>query len=180
MKFLWFAVLLPLLLGCAHRPASVPLASARARAALECEVWQRELSFARSVAAHDAAAFAEHVHPDAVFRPSIAKAMRGRQAIAAGWKGLIAGESATVLWYPTQVRLGPDGRSAWSSGPSLWRTRDAQGQWREELGAFHSLWFRDADGAWRVFFDDGGEIPATDAAAIAAFHAGRREACPAP
>ena len=35
----------------------------------ECAVWQRELSFARSVADHDAAAFAEHLHPQAVDAP---------------------------------------------------------------------------------------------------------------
>lgn len=35
--------------------------------AAECEVWARELGFARSVAEHDAATFASHLHPGAAF-----------------------------------------------------------------------------------------------------------------
>ena len=40
--------------------------AARAEARMskaECEVWNRELSFSRTVEAHDAAAFANHVEP---------------------------------------------------------------------------------------------------------------------
>ncbi len=35
--------------------------------ATECQVWERESSFAQSVARHDAPAFAAHVHEGAVF-----------------------------------------------------------------------------------------------------------------
>lgn len=56
----------------------------------ECAVWQRETSFARSVADHDAAAFAEHLHPDAAFGVS-GTPTRGREAITREWAGLIEG-----------------------------------------------------------------------------------------
>ena len=55
--------------------------------ATECEVWARELSFAKSVADHNAAAFAEHVHPDAAFGVERAVPTRGREAIATQWAG---------------------------------------------------------------------------------------------
>ncbi|HJW46567.1 MAG TPA: hypothetical protein VJ484_08755, partial [Lysobacter sp.] len=44
----------------------------------ECTVWQREQSFASSVAEHDAIAFAEHIAEDAVFDVGRADAIRGR------------------------------------------------------------------------------------------------------
>ena len=47
----------------------------------ECEVWARELGFAASVAAHDAAAFAEHVDPGAVFGAGRERQARGREAV---------------------------------------------------------------------------------------------------
>ena len=54
--------LAPLLAAAAAAPpAPEPLS------ADECAVFMRELSFARSVAGHDAAAFAAHIAPDAVF-----------------------------------------------------------------------------------------------------------------
>ena len=46
-----------------------------AAASPRCEVWQREISFARSVADHDAVAFAGHLHPH------VSLGGRGRQHV---------------------------------------------------------------------------------------------------
>ena len=96
----------------AATPATVPQA--------ECQVWQRELSFARSVADHDAAAFAEHLHPEAAFGVSRTPT-RGRDAITREWMPLIQGTTLKLSWYPAVVTLGGDGRTAYSSGPALWK-----------------------------------------------------------
>ena len=64
----------------------------------ECEVWARELSFAQSVADHDAAAFAEHLHPEAAFGSSLPKPDRGRDAIAASWANIVAGNGIALHW----------------------------------------------------------------------------------
>ena len=119
----------------------------------ECAVWQRELDFARSVAEHDAVAFAEHLHPDAAFGVS-GKPTRGREAITREWAGLIDGTALVLRWYPAVVTLGGDGRTAYSSGPALYEKTGTQGP-EYRLGAFQSVWRRDGDGAWRVVFDDG-------------------------
>lgn len=71
----------------------------------ECTVWQREQSFARSVADHDAAAFAGHVGENAVFNAGAREAIRGREAVAKRWAGLIEGKRVRLRWYPTQVRM---------------------------------------------------------------------------
>jgi ketosteroid isomerase-like protein len=157
----------------------------------ECAVWARELSFAQSVADHDAAAFAAHVHPDAAFGASRAAPTRGRDAITERWAGIIDGTAGGLSWYPSRVTVGPVGPArtgvarvdgpadiAWSSGPSLFEDRTPGAKARYLIGAFHSVWYRSGDGVWRVLFDDGIAPRPASAAEVEAFHAGRRSACP--
>jgi len=142
----------------------------------ECAVWQRELSFARSVAAHDAAAFAGHVGESAAFGASTPQPTRGREAIVKRWTGLIEGKHVALRWYPTRVTVAPGvADTAWSSGPSLIEVLDSKATDRYLLGAFHSVWHKDADGVWRVLFDDGVEQHPVGAAEVATFESGRAD-----
>ena len=140
----------------------MPSRSAKAAPSLrlsadECAVWARELSFARSVADHDAAAFAAHLEPQAAFGASQAEPTRGRDAIARRWAGIIDGKRFNLAWYPTRTTIGGVADIAWSSGPSLFEDPDPKAAQRYRIGAFHSVWHRGADGVWRVLFDDGVE-----------------------
>lgn len=142
----------------------------------ECTVWQREQSFARSVADHDAAAFAQHVGENAAFGASTPEPTRGRDAIAKRWSGLIEGRRVLLRWYPTRVTMAPGiADTAWSSGPSLIEVLDPKAKERYLIGAFHSVWHRDADGVWRVLFDDGVEPRPATAEEVTAFHAGQAD-----
>ena len=63
---------LTVLLACLSMPGCAvarqdPAPSAAMAGKAECEVWARETSFAHSVAAHDPAAFREHLDEGAVF-----------------------------------------------------------------------------------------------------------------
>ncbi len=157
---------------------TVPAPPAPVHGEAECEVWARELGFAASVARHDAEAFADHVDPQAAFNTSQARPLRGRQAVLDAWAGIIAGNGLRLVWYPTRVTIAAVPDIAWSSGPALYESTDPDADPRFRLGGFHSVWHRGADGTWRVMFDDGIPTrPASDAD-VAAFHAGRREACP--
>ena len=151
-----------------HADASGPAQAA------ECAVWQRERSFARSVAEHDATAFAEHLHADAAFGVS-GTPTRGRDAITREWAGLIDGSALVLRWYPVVVTLGGDGRTAYSSGPALYEDPKTGAT---RLGRFGSVWQRDDDGIWRVLFDDGIPPQPADAAAVQRFREGERVACP--
>ena len=144
----------------------------------ECEVWARELSFAQSVADHDAAAFADHIHTEAAFGSSRAQPMRSRATIAEGWADIVAGNGVALHWYPTRVTIAGEGDIAWSSGPSVFESLDPAAPQRYMLGGFHSVWHRGDDGTWRVLFDDGIPSRPATAADVAAFHAARQEACP--
>ena len=171
------AVLVGLSAAVHAQQAAPPAPPAPSLSADECAVWARETSFAQSVATHDAAAFAEHLHPQAVFGAKQSQPTRGRDAIATGWAGLIAGTKLKLLWYPAMVAIGGESDIAYSSGPALYEAIDPKAQPRYRLGAFQSVWHRGADGTWRVLFDDGiVPQPATEAD-VAAFHAGRKP-CP--
>lgn len=143
-----------------------------AEASARCEVWQRELGFARSVAEHDAAAFADYLHPRTAFgvggKPTV-----GRTEVTAQWQGIIDGSAVKLEWYPDVVTVGGDGRTAYSSGPTLY-VNPKTGAARS--GRFGSVWQRDQEGVWRVIFDDGSRPEPADAAAVRAFQEGRRTA----
>lgn len=157
----------------AEAPAPAPYSPA------ECAVWARELSFGDSLAAHDAAAFAEHLDSAAVFDAAGATPTRGREAIVAAWDGLIAGHGVELAWYPTRTTVGGDGSIAWSSGPFLMISSPQGGERQRIVGTFRSVWQKNAAGVWHVVYDAGGDDsrPATDDD-VAAFSAGRRETCP--
>ena len=148
-----------------HAQAATPQAQSSPR----CQVWQRELDFARSVAEHDPVAFAEHLHPQAAFgvgrKPTV-----GRAQVTAEWQGIIDGSAVRLEWYPDVVTVGGDGRTAYSSGPTLYVDPKTGAAKR---GRFGSVWQRDEDGAWRVIFDDGSRPEPADAAAMRAFQHGR-------
>lgn len=144
-----------------------------------CAVWQRELSFARSVEQHDRKAFAEHVFTGAVFDANTDNPTRGLDAIARRWSPMIAGKVLRLSWYPRQVVVAGDPDLAYSSGTYLYEDLAPSAKQRFTLGEFATVWRRGHDGVWRVTFDGGSPgRPATDADAKA-FHAGRRTVCPA-
>ncbi|HET6806112.1 MAG TPA: nuclear transport factor 2 family protein [Frateuria sp.] len=143
-----------------------------------CAVWRRELSFARTVQQHDAAAFAAHVEPGAVFAANSPHPQRGRAAVLASWRDLIAGKPMRLAWYPTQVVTGGEADIAYSSGPWLMETVNPSARTRYVLGHFATVWHRGKDGAWRVLFDAGDEGTPSDEAGAAAFRKGRQAACP--
>lgn len=142
----------------------------------ECAVFARELSFARSVAAHDAAAFASHIAPDAVFAAGSPAPQRGRPAIERAWAPIVRGEGMRLEWYPQRTTVVGD--LAWSTGPALVQTEEA-GVARYGRTTFQSVWRRSGDGEWRVLFDAGAPAVPVDAAAAEAFRAARPSACPA-
>jgi ketosteroid isomerase-like protein len=169
--FLLPLVTLLLPAGIVAAPAPTPPFTAE-----ECVVWRREQSFARSVAGHDVNAFATHVAENAAFGASTPQPDRGRDAIVKRWAGLIEGKQVTLRWYPTRVTMAPGVDDvAWSSGPSLIEVLDPKAKNRYLLGAFHSVWRREADGVWRVLFDDGVEQRPATAEEARKFEAGRTE-----
>jgi len=142
-------------------PASVTAnAAAPARmSAAECEVWNRELSFARTVEAHDAAAFAAHLEADTVFGAGTPTPTHGRAAVTEDWKDIIEGKQLILRWRPGFVAIGGNPNIALSSGPAWTDNPGPNAKQRYTISKFTSTWVKDSDGQWRVLFDGAGAPP---------------------
>lgn len=122
-------------------------------------MWYRELSFAASVASHDEAAFLQHVHPQAMFVEGEKGVTRGRDAILAEWKPIIAGQPVLLHWHPTSVVVAERANTAVSRGPYVIEDPRPNAPARYKKGLFQSVWVKDTDGAWRVLIDGGTPPP---------------------
>jgi ketosteroid isomerase-like protein len=168
--------LLPAAVVAATPPA--PPAAKPALSDAECTVFERELSFAQSVVDHDAKAFADHVGTEAAFDAGGATPTRGRAAIVAAWAPIVQGKGIRLEWYPSRTTIGGVGDIAWSTGPALIERLAADAKPHYLLGQFRSVWHKDADGTWRVLFDDGQPPREATEAEAAAFRAARPARCP--
>lgn len=98
------------------------------------------------MADRDHAAFVSFLAEETVF---FGKApLRGKKAVADGWKAFYEGAKAPFSWEPDAVEVLDSGRLALSSGP----VHDPDGK---RVGTFNSVWRREADGQWRIVFDKG-------------------------
>jgi len=163
----------------APAPVAAPTTTAPTMSTDECQVWNREVSFAASVENHDAKAFAEHLHPGAVFLGGANRARRGGEAIAAAWTDIVKGTEGVLHWHPDTVVIGGDPNVALSRGP-WWiadTSKDAKAPY--VMGNYISTWVRDDKGVWHVLFDGGGgnqPVPAS-AEDIAKLQASFSTAC---
>ena len=99
------------------------------------------------MAERDFAAFVAHLSDEAVFF-SARGVLRGKAAVAAGWKPYYEGPDAPFAWQPESVEVLDSGTLAHSSGPVF--APDGK-----RFATFNSVWRREADGRWRIVFDKG-------------------------
>lgn len=145
--------LVAMALAAAAAPAAAP---APDLAALAAEVRAAETAFAKSMADRDHAAFASHLADEAVFFSG--KVLRGKAAVAEGWKRLYEGPKAPFSWEPEKVEVLDSGTLALSSGPVF--APDGK-----RAGTFNSIWRREPGGGWKIVFDNG--CPPCDCGAAA-------------
>ena len=126
--------------------ATAGAASAADTEALAAKVRAREEAFAKTMADRDHAAFATFVADEAVFLGRTE--LRGRAAVAAGWKPYFEGPKAPFSWKPERVHVVDSGTLAVSQGPVF----DPDGT---RVGTFTSTWRLEKDGEWRVVLDSG-------------------------
>jgi len=144
------ALALPLLLlaaACATTQQAPGPSAAPDTEALAREVAATETAFARSMAERDFEAFASYIADDAIFQPGPAT-LRGKPAILEAWSKYFQGPQAPFSWKPETVVVLDSGRLAQSKGPVF----NPAG---EPIMEFRSTWRREANGEWKVVFDDG-------------------------
>jgi ketosteroid isomerase-like protein len=113
-----------------------------------------EQAFAQTMADRDHEAFASFVADDAIFFGG-PEPLRGKQQVVDGWARFFEGSDAPFSWEPAEVEVLESGALALSSGP----VRNADG---ELVARFTSIWRREADGTWRVVFDKGCDVCASE------------------
>jgi ketosteroid isomerase-like protein len=114
---------------------------------LKSQVADAERSFARTMANRDHAAFTGYLSDQAVFFSGTG-VLRGKAAVAEGWKQFFEDKAAPFSWQPEQIEVTSDGLLALSSGP----VHDAAGR---PVARFNSVWRLEAPGTWRIVFDKG-------------------------
>lgn len=116
-------------------------------ATLQKQLTDTEAAFAKTMADRDHSAFASFIGDEAVFL-SGGKPLRGKAAVVAAWKRFYASSKAPFSWRPDHVQVLDSGGLGYSTGPVF----DDEGR---QFARFYSTWRREADGAWRIVFDDG-------------------------
>jgi ketosteroid isomerase-like protein len=119
--------------------------------ALQREVWNTEVAFARTMAERDLAAFERHLSPHTVWWSGNNKLLRGKAAVVDAWKRFYEGPQAPFSWEPDEVVVIGDGTLATSTGP----VRDPSGK---VVSRFRSVWRREPDGRWLIVLDRGEAI----------------------
>lgn len=116
--------------------------------ALQREVWNTEVAFARTMAQRDLAAFERHLSPHTVWWSGPNKLLRGKAAVVEAWKRFYEGPQAPFSWEPDEVVVIGDGTLATSTGP----VRAPDGK---VVSRFRSVWRREPDGRWLIVLDRG-------------------------
>ena len=129
----------------------LPIAAMAAddNATLREQVAATERAFAKTMADRDHAAFRSFLAEDTVFF-SGPTPLHGADAVADFWKKFYEGPDAPFSWKPEKVEVLQSGTLALSTGP----VHDPAGKL---VGTFTSTWRREADGAWKIVFDIGGD-----------------------
>jgi ketosteroid isomerase-like protein len=134
-----------LAVGCAAPPPRT--VTPAERDVLRAEVAATERAFAKSMADRDHGEFTAFLSEEAVFF-SGPTPLRGKAAVAAGWKRFFERKDAPFSWEPEKVEVLDSGTLALSSGP----VRDRAGKL---VGTFTSVWRLEAPGTWRIVLDKG-------------------------
>lgn len=121
------------------------------RATLEQQVADTERAFAKTMADRDHAAFTSFLADDTVFFSGPVP-LRGKAAVAAGWKRFYEGDKPPFSWRPDKVEVLDSGELALSTGPVL----DPDGK---PVASFTSVWRQVSPGVWRIVFDKGCNCP---------------------
>ena len=118
----------------------------------ETEVVAAEQAFCEMAQAEGLAkAFAYYAAENGVLRRGN-RLVEGKAAIAAYYAER-ANPNATLTWKPTFVDISAAGDLAYTYGQYVYTAPDSTGAPQESTGIFHTVWKRQADGAWRFVWD---------------------------
>jgi ketosteroid isomerase-like protein len=121
-------------------------------------LFQLEARFAKDVAAHGGAAFADWFAGDGVVLGNGAAPLIGKVAIVKGanWSA----KDYQLTWTPTDAMMGPSGDMGYTWGHFEGHSKDANGNDVTTSGRYITMWRKEPDGNWKVVLDAGANEPA--------------------
>ena len=117
---------------------------------LKKQVMESERAFAATMKTRDFEGFTRFLADEAIFMSAQGN-LRGKAAIANGWRAFYSGAQAPFSWEPEEVEVVESGTLAYSGGPIF----DTAGK---RIGRFNSIWRLKAPGQWEVVFDRGSDF----------------------
>jgi ketosteroid isomerase-like protein len=120
---------------------------------LKQEIVEAEAAFAKMAADKGIAeAFYTFAAEDAVIKRQNDSLIMGRDGIRQYYSAPFY-QSAKVDWKPDYVKVSAHGDLAYTYGKFTWTSQDSTGKVNEIKGIFHTVWQRQADGAWKYVWD---------------------------
>ncbi len=114
--------------------------------------------FAKDVAEHGGAAFADWFADDAVALGNGKSPIFGKAAIvkSSAWSP----KQYQLTWTPTDAVMGPSGDMGYTWGHFEGHSKDANGNPVTTSGRYITVWRKEPDGSWKVVLDAGADEPA--------------------
>jgi ketosteroid isomerase-like protein len=162
-RAIWFGLLMLGLVGALRLEAQLPEPSAQASTPNplldstmkpgKMLLFDLEARFAKDVAEHGGAAFAEWFADDGVVLGNGATPVVGKVAIAksAAWSP----KDYQLTWTPTDAAMGPSGDMGYTWGHFEGHSKDANGNPVSTSGRYMTIWRKQPDGNWKVILDAG-------------------------
>lgn len=124
--------------------------SAKAQMATEASLIASETAFAKSMADRNFEAFASFVDEGAVFVNG-GNPLRGKAAVLEHWKKFFSGSEAPFAWKPVIAEVSVLNGLGYTEGP-------VSVPGGKVVTTFFTTWKLQADGSWRVIFDNGHDV----------------------
>ncbi|WP_263367993.1 YybH family protein [Edaphobacter bradus] len=127
-------------------------APADTRAADAQAIRDLDSQWSKSAAAHDVDGTVSYYSDDAVVLPPNGPMLTDKQAIRAGWAGMV-GPGRNVSWQTTKAEAAASGDIAYTMGTYSLTMQDAQGKPVSDRGKYLCVWKKQADGKWKAVQD---------------------------
>jgi len=126
--------------------------------AAAAQIVKADADFARSVADKNRQQFLSFIAEAAIFNGGAADELHGREAVIADWAPFFAPDGPTLTWAPTAGEVIGAGDLGYTTGRSVFSSKDADGKPIERRGQYITVWKKQADGSWKVIYDTGSTI----------------------
>jgi ketosteroid isomerase-like protein len=126
--------------------------------AAAAQIVKADTDFARSVADKNRERFLSLIAEAAIFSGGTANELHGRDAVMKDWAPFFAPDGPTLTWAPTTGEVIGAGDLGYTTGRSVFSTKEADGKSTERRGQYITIWKKQADGSWKVIYDTGSTI----------------------